>query len=67
MAGWGAPPLETGVCRVNSSAPPGTPARLAFGMLGLVLLFGLGYRISAVRYRRATPSDLPRQPGERER
>ena len=44
------------VCCVNGSAPPGPPARLAFGVLGLVLLFGLGYRISAVRYRRAAPA-----------
>lgn len=33
------------------SAPtrPGRPARVALGALGLVLLFGLGYRISARR------------------
>ncbi len=41
---------------MNGSAPPGRPARLAAAALGLVLLFGLGYRISALRYRRFTAS-----------
>jgi hypothetical protein len=36
---------------VNGTAPPGRPARLALGALGLVLLFGLGYRISLHRLR----------------
>ncbi len=31
--------------------PPGKPARIALGTLGLALLFGLGYRISLRRQR----------------
>jgi hypothetical protein len=34
---------------VTSVAPPGRPARFALGVVGLVLLFGLGYRISLRR------------------
>ena len=42
--------------RVTSVAPSGRPARFALGALGalgLVLLFGLGYRISLRRLRAA--------------
>jgi hypothetical protein len=35
-------------------ARPGRPTRVALGALGLVLLFGLGYQISARRRRTAT-------------
>jgi len=38
---------------VNKSTPPGRPAWLALGVLGLVLLFGLGYRFSRRRPRAA--------------
>jgi hypothetical protein len=36
---------------VNGTAPSGRPGRIALGALGLVLLFGLGYRISLHRLR----------------
>jgi hypothetical protein len=45
--------IDDGGYRVNGSARPGRPARLAFGALGLVLLFGVGYGISALRFRRS--------------
>lgn len=38
---------------VSGSAPSGRPARFALGAVGLVLLFGLGYRISLRRLRAA--------------
>jgi len=34
---------------VNASAPPVRPTRFALGVVGLVLLFGLGYRIGLRR------------------
>jgi hypothetical protein len=36
---------------VNGSAPPGKPAQIALGAVGLVLLFSLGYGISLRRLR----------------
>jgi len=39
-----------GGCRVHSPTPS-KPGRLALGVVGLVLLFGLGYRISLHRLR----------------
>ena len=38
---------------MNGSARPGRSARLAFGALGLVVLFGVGYGISTLRLRLA--------------
>ncbi len=43
--------IDNGGCRVNGSARPGRSARLAVGALGLVVLFGVGYGISTLRFR----------------
>jgi hypothetical protein len=48
----GAPALAPALVPVP--ARPGRPTRVALGALGLVLLFGLGYQISARRRRTAT-------------
>jgi len=45
---------------VNGSASAGQPTRLALGVVALVLLFGLGYRISLHRLQ-APAADVSAQ------
>jgi hypothetical protein len=40
---------------VNAPVPSRRPTRLALGVVGLVLLFGLGYRFSLRRLRAPVP------------